>query len=292
MSGNALKRLGIGDLTQEPTAGVLVKLSPETFLQVKKQLQPILASVGDQGKWTTGGAGSWDPEHPFAAKGSVKIDSGDVDVFMDTTAIKQKLQLDATMKDADVRKVVASHMAKHFPTTQIGTNVHMGVPAGFEVDVPALGKSLPAYYQIDLMTMEHAHEIAKHHEHDYSVKDTPYKGVDQQLALASLVNTIPGELERTFQYHGFGGALKNRATGEVITRDIDKVAKIVLGPQATAADLGNVESILAKLPQGIDNPRMAQFKADMEKKRAQAVAESVKSGTPEWFRLLTQQLGI
>jgi hypothetical protein len=292
MSGNALKRLGIGDLTQEPTAGVLVKLTPETFMQVKKILQPILGEVGDQGVWTTGGAGSWDPDHPFAAKGTVKIDSGDVDVFMDTTAIKTHMKLDPAMKDADVRKVVAGEMAKYYPTTQIGTNVHMGVPAGYKIAVPALGKELPAYYQIDLMTMANAHAIAKHHEHDYSVKGTPYKGVDQQLALASLINTIPGEPERTFQYHGFGGALKNRATGEVITHDIDKIAKLVLGPQANASDLGNVESILAKLPQGIDNPRMAQFKADMEKKQAKAIAESVKSGSAEWFRALTSKLGV
>jgi hypothetical protein len=284
MSGNALKRLGIGDLTQEPTVGVLVKLSPKTFMEVKAQLQPLLASMGDTGRWTTGGAGSWDPEHPFAHKGSTKIDSGDVDVFMDTARIKQKLKLDPGADDKAVRVTLANHMAKHYPTTQIGKNVHLGIPAGFNVDVPALGKQLPAYYQVDLMTMEHAHEIAQHHEHDYSVKDTPYKGVDQQLALASLVNSIPGHPPRTFQYNGFGGALQKRDTGEVVTRNIGEIAKIVLGPQATPADLGNVESIIQAVG-GLTSPRLAQFRDDMAKKK-------LKEGSSDWFRAISNKLGI
>ena len=280
MSGNALKKLGIDDLANAPTKGVLVKLSPKTFLEVKQALQPFLASLGDPGKWTTGGAGSWDPEHPFAHKGTVKIESGDVDVFMDTDRIKQKLKLDPNMDDKEVRKIVAAHVGKHYPALQIGTNVHLGFPTGQEIE------GLPAYYQIDLMTMQHAHEIARHHEHDYSVKDTPYKGVDQQLALASLVNTIPGHPPRTFQYHGFGGALKNRATGEVVTRDIDKVAELVLGPGHSAQELGNVESIIAAVG-GIESPRLQQFRDDMAKKYPQ-----LKEGTVDWFKSIRSKLAI
>lgn len=291
MSGNALRKLGISSLDDvdfPPTKGVLVKLTPETFIKVKHGLQPTLAAVGDVGRWTTGGAGSWDPEHPFAHKGTFKIESGDVDVFMDTDKIKTKLRLDPKLDDKAVRKVLADHTAKHYPTLQIGTNVHLGYPAGYEVQVPSTGESLPAYYQIDLMTMQHAHDISQHHEHDYSVKDTPYKGVDQQLALASLVNTIPGHPPRTFQYHGFGGALKNRATGEVVTRNIAEIAKLVLGPQATPADLGNVESIISAVG-GLNSPRLAQFRDDMAKK--QAVAESFV-GTTDWFKLINRKLGI
>ena len=280
MSGNALKKLGIDTLDNNPTKGVLVRLTPQQFLQIKQGLQPVLDSVGDSGFWRAGGAGSFDPEHRFASKGTNKIDSGDVDVFMDTAKIKQKLNLDKDMDDAGVRKVLAAHMSKHYPTLQIGKNVHIGYPVGKEIE------GLPAYFQVDLMCMEHAHEIGRHHEHDYSVKDSPYGGQDQQFALSSLVNSIPGAAPKTYQYNGFGGALQNRATGEVITRDVDKVAEIVLGKGANADMLGNVESMIAAVG-GIDSPRLAQFRDDMAKKYPQ-----LKEGSVDWFKAIRSKLVI
>lgn len=284
MSGSALKKLGIDTLENNPTKGVLVRLSPQQFLEIKKQLQPVLAALGDKGVWTSGGAGSFDPEHRYAKKGTTKIDSGDVDVFLDTALIKQKLNLDPAMDDPAVRKVLGQHMAKNYPMNPIGKNVHIGYPVGKTIDTP--NGPLPAYFQVDLMTMAHAHEIAKHHEHDYSVKDSPYGGQDQQFALASLVNSIPGAAPNTYQYNGFGGALQNRATGEVITRDIDKVAEIVLGKGATADQLGNVESMIAAVG-GIDSPRLAQFRADMAKKYPQ-----LKEGSVDWFKAIRGKLAL
>lgn len=282
MSGNALKKLGIDDLANNPTKGVLVRLSPAQFLQVKQQLQPVLRSLGDSGFWRAGGAGSFDPEHRFAKKGTTKLDSGDVDVFVDTDLLKKKLGLDPQMDDGAVRKVLASHMSKHYPTLQIGKNVHIGFPMGQDIE------GLPAYFQIDLMTMSNAHEIGGHHEHDYSIKDSPYGGQDQQFALASLVNTIPGHPPKTFQYNGFGGALQDRATGKVITHNIDKVAEIVLGKGATADMLGNVESMIDAVG-GINSPRLEQFRADMAKKYPD---RNLKEGTVDWFKAIKQKLAI
>lgn len=280
MSGNALKKLGIDALANNPSNGVLVRLTKEQFLQIKQQLQPILSSLGDPGFWRSGGAGSFDPEHRFAKKGTTKLDSGDVDVFIDTNLIKGKLGLPKEADDKAVRVALAKFMSDKFPTTQIGKNVHIGLPTGQEVE------GLPAYFQVDLMTMQDAHEIGQHHEHDYSVKDTPYKGVDQQLAVSSLVNTIPGHPPKTFQYDGFGGALKNRATGEVITRNVDKIAEIILGKGATADDLGNAESIIAAVG-GIDSPRLAQFRDDMAKKYPE-----LKEGSADWFKSIRQKLAV
>ena len=280
MSGNALKKLGIDAAENNPEKGVLVRLSPQQFLQIKKQLQPILAELGDPGFWRSGGAGSFDPEHRYAKKGTTKIDSGDVDVFVDTDKIKAALGLSAEADDKAVRQALAKHMSAQFPTLQIGKNVHVGLPTGHEID------GLPTYFQVDLMTMKHAHDIGQHHEHDYSVKDTPYKGVDQQLALSSLVNSIPGHPPRTFQYDGFGGALKNRATGEVISHNIEEIAKLVLGPNATADDLGNAESIIAAVG-GVNSPRLAQFRDDMAKK-----GMNLAEGTVDWFKSIRAKLAI
>lgn len=282
MSGNALKKLGIDDLANKPEKGVLVRLSKEQFLQVKQQLQPVLASIGDAGFWRSGGAGSFDPEHRYASKGTNKIDSGDIDVFIDTDKIKAKLGVPPDSDDKLVRAALAKVMAKRYPTLQIGKNIHIGFPMGKDIE------GLPAYFQIDLMTMQHAHEIGQHHEHDYSVKDSPYGGQDQQFALASLVNTIPGAEPRTYQYNGFGGALQKRATGEVVTRNIDKIAEIVLGKGATADMLGNVESMIDAVG-GIDSPRLAQFRDDMAKKYPD---RQVKEGTVDWFKAIKQKIAI
>jgi hypothetical protein len=284
MSGSALKKLGIDALANNPEKGVLVRLSPKQYLEIKQQLQPVLAALGDSGFWRAGGAGSFDPEHRYAKKGTSKLDSGDVDVFMDTAGLKQKLKLDPDMDDPAVRKVLAQHMAKHYPTTSIGKNVHIGFPMGQDVDTP--NGPLPAYFQVDLMTMANAHEIGGHHEHDYSVKDSPYGGQDQQYALSSLVNSIPGHPPKTFQYNGFGGALQDRATGKVITQNIDKVAEIVLGKGANAEMLGNVESMIAAVG-GIDSPRLAQFRDDMAKKYPQ-----LKEGSVDWFKAIKEKLAI
>lgn len=280
MSGNALKKLGIDAAENNPEKGVLVRLSPQQFLEIKKQLQPILAELGDPGFWRSGGAGSFDPEHRYAKKGTTKIDSGDVDVFVDTDKIKPALGLPTDADDKAVRQALAKHMSAQFPTLQIGKNVHVGLPTGHEIN------GLPTYFQVDLMTMKHAHDIGQHHEHDYSVKDSPYKGVDQQLALSSLVNSIPGHPPRTFQYDGFGGALKNRATGEVISHNIEEIAKLVLGPNATADDLGNAESIIAAVG-GVQSPRLAQFRDDMAKKGI-----NLAEGTVDWFKSIRAKLAI
>jgi hypothetical protein len=280
MSGNALKKLGIDAAENNPEKGVLVRLSPQQFLEIKKQLQPILAELGDPGFWRSGGAGSFDPEHRYAKKGTTKIDSGDVDVFVDTDKIKPALGLPTDADDKAVRQALAKHMSAQFPTLQIGKNVHVGLPTGHEIN------GLPTYFQVDLMTMRHAHDIGQHHEHDYSVKDSPYKGVDQQLALSSLVNSIPGHPPRTFQYDGFGGALKNRATGEVISHNIEEIAKLVLGPNATADDLGNAESIIAAVG-GVQSPRLAQFRDDMAKKGI-----NLAEGTVDWFKSIRAKLAI
>lgn len=265
MSGNALKRLGICTSDQNPIVGVLVTLTPATFLQVKKQLLPILAAAGDSGVWTTGGAGSWDPDHPYFDKGTYKIESGDVDVWLDARHLCEPLGLPVASTEKNVRATLAARMSNHFPTTQIGINVHLAVPGGYDVLVSPTGNKLPAYYQVDLMTADYAHEIAQHHEHDYSIKNTPYKGKDQQLAMASLVNSIPGHADKTFMYHGMGGSLKNRATGELVTRNIDEIAKLLLGSNALASDLANVESIISAVQGGLSSYRLAQFVSDMKK---------------------------
>ena len=87
-----------------------------------------------------------------------------------------------------------------------------------------------------------------------------------------------------------GGALKNRVSGEVIERNVDKLAQFIFqDPKADQDWLATVDRILQHIPNGIDNPRLAQFKGDMMKKYPDRF---LAEGTADWFRSISTKLGI
>ena len=268
--------------------GIIVRIPREAYDNIVKQVQPVLDELGTKGHWTSGSAGSWHPSHPYYKMGSVKTTAGDIDIHISSKEIAPKLGLDANADDGQVRAAFAQHLKQSFDAvTQTGEQVHLGIPTGQEVDVPALGTSVPSYYQVDFPTTEHASSTVKHHEHDYA-KDYKWDGQDQQFALSSLANSVPNNLEKTFLYYGMGGSLKNRADGEVLERDIHKIAQRLFNdPNANQDWLATVDRILAHIPQGIDNPRLAQFKGDMQKKYPERF---LKEGSADWFRLISQKI--
>jgi len=270
--------------------GVIVRIPRESYDSIVQQVQPVLNALGTKGHWTSGSAGSWHQSHPYYKMGSVKKTAGDIDIHISSKEIAPKLGLDDTADDSQIRVALAQYLKQSFDSvTQTGEQVHLGIPAGYNVDVPALGAELPAYFQVDFPTTEHAASTVKHHEHDYA-KDYDWDGQDQQFALASLANSIPDHLEKSFLYYGMGGSLKSRANGEVIERDINKIAqRLFKDPQANQDWLATVDRILQHIPQGIDNPRLAQFKGDMMKKYPDRF---LKEGTVDWFKSIRAKLAI
>ena len=268
--------------------GIIVRIPRTAYDDLVKQIQPVLNNIGTNGHWTSGSAGSWHKSHPYYKAGSVKSTAGDIDIHISSKEIAPKLGLDASADDGKIRMALAQYLKKNFEAvTQTGEQVHLGIPSGKEIEVPALGASLPTYYQIDFPTTEHAASTVKHHEHEYD-KEYEWDGQDQQMALSSLANSVPNNLERTFLYYGMGGSLKNRANGEVIERDIHKIAQRLFNdPKANQDWLATVERILQHIPQGIDNPRLAQFKGDMMKKYPDRF---LKEGTADWFKSIRQKL--
>lgn len=277
-------------INPENVRGIIVRIPREKYDSIVKQVQPVLDDLGTKGHWTSGSAGSWHPSHPYYKMGSVKTTAGDIDIHISSKEIAPKLGLDDSADDGQIRVALANHLKQHFDAvTQTGEQVHLGIPSGDEVEVPALGTSLPTYYQVDFPTTEHAATTVKHHEHDYA-KDYEWDGQDQQFALASLANSVPEHLERTFLYYGMGGSLKNRANGEVIERDIHKIAqRLFNNPQANQDWLATVDRILQHIPNGIDNPRLAQFKGDMMKKYPERF---LKEGSADWFRHISQKIAL
>ena len=306
MSKNALKSVGIGtfdDASFTPTKGVIIDIPKADYPELKKQVQAYLHSLGDTGFWKAGGGGSFDPEHPDQVEidpatgkpyGTTKEVSGDIDVFMDSDLIKKKLGLDPKLSDVDVKSEVLAHTHKVYPSTKGGNGVHLAWPA------PGKTKGMPNYYQIDLMIMKNAHQIGEHHMHSYRHKNSPYKGVDQQLAMSSLINSHPDYEPKELQYHGFGGKVQHRATKQVLSpdnqdyTDIIHSAELALGPGATWRNISSVEDIIDWFSKegGINHPRLAQLKADLERKKAEMTKKKLKEGTADWFKHISQNLSI
>jgi hypothetical protein len=308
MSGYALEPVGLYGLEQlnadrlgqtakpkkqinpQNVRGIIIRIPKEAYDGLVQQIQPVLDELNTKGHWTSGSAGSWHPSHPYYKMGSVKTNAGDIDIHISSKEIAPKLGLAPDADDQNIRASFAKYLKQSFDfVTQTGEQVHTALPSGNEIDVPALGAKLPTFYQIDFPTTEHAATTVKHHEHDY-VKDYDWDGQDQQFALASLANTIPNNLEKAFLYYGMGGSLKSRANGEVLERDINKIAQRLFNdPQANQDWLATVDRILTHIPNGLENPRLAQFKGDMQKKYPDRF---LKEGTADWFANLRSKLNI
>lgn len=275
-------------LYPEKVQGVIVRIPREAYENIVATISPILSALGTEGHWTTGSAGSWNPKHPWFKLGSVKKDAGDIDVHVSAEAIRQKLKQPAGSDEKTIRAAFAEYLKGQFENvTQTGEQVHVAYPAGYNMYVEVLGKELPAYYQIDFPTTSHAETTYRHHEHEYA-QEYKWDGQDQQMAMSSLVNSMPGQPEKTHLYYGMGGALKHRGTGEVQERDIDAIAKRIFNDKNASQEwLATVDRILSHLQGGINNPRLAQFRADMQKKYPERF---VAEGTADWFKSIRQKI--
>ena len=73
-------------------------------------------------------------------------------------------------------------------------------------------------------------------------------------------------------WSGFQGLYSRNAEGkkdQLVTRNPDLVAKLLLNPKATRKDLGNVEHIVAAMTDdALKEKKMSAFRADMAKEKA------------------------
>ena len=170
--------------------------------------------------------------------------SGDFDVMTDENAVKEFFK---TQDPKEARRKLAEYFKNlGFTVAQSGVIVHVLVPVG-ETNV-----------QTDIMVTPQADTIAKFHIHDIPA-GSPYKGKNKVLAVAVLAK------KRGYMFSPWQGLYKRTPDGkkgEFVSNDVDTVAKVLLGNGATAADVGSVESILAKLPKDQANQLLTDLRAD------------------------------
>lgn len=156
--------------------------------------------------------------------------SGDLDVIVDQQAVMDYFDV-RTPKEA--KKMLADYISKKgFETAQSGVNVHVKAPVG------------NTSAQVDIMVIADAPQVAKFHTHNIP-DDSPYKGKHKQLLLAIIAKN-KGLMWSAWQ--GLFNRNDAGKKGELLSKNLDEIAKILLDKNASARDLSSVESILSALP--------------------------------------------
>jgi hypothetical protein len=246
------------------------RVNKEDFLTAKAALDPLLKKAGIVGGWTAGGAGSFDPEHPYGGGG--RDDSGDIDIMIDPTNLAERFPPDVEAYNAASKKPIgpkamASAMAdpakkakiemsasKWALATYMSENGFPTDPGTLTVEYGAGGKT----FSVDLLIRpRNSWEL---HTHDFSTDKTMRGGdlwTQMYPVLAKLasqktfIDPKTGEEKGNLQFSPDRG-LVDRDTNKVIAIDKNDIAKILLNPQATARDLASMTGIrnaLAKQPQ-------------------------------------------
>lgn len=170
--------------------------------------------------------------------------SGDLDVIVDENAVISFFN-SPDVKTA--KQQLADYInQKGFNTKVIGTNVHVQMPLGNES------------HQLDIMVVADAAKTAKFHTHEIP-QGSPYKGIHKQLAISKLAKS------KGLLWSAWKGLFKRNEqgkAGEFVTNDLNEIARVLLGNNRNAADLGSLESILAALPKDQADALMAELEQD------------------------------
>ena len=127
------------------------------------------------------------------------------------------------------------------------------------------------------MVVDNGTTAQKFHVHDLP-KGSLYKGVHKQIMMADLAKVkITDEHPNGMKWSAYKG-LVDRQTNELISSDLNQIAKILLNPKAKGADLGSVESIVKANPEA--QAIVDKYEADPEsawmKKKIPAPTETLE----------------
>lgn len=155
--------------------------------------------------------------------------SGDLDVIVDQQAVMNYFDV-ATAKDA--KKMLADFIRnKGFNVAQSGVNVHVQAPVN------------NTSAQVDIMVVDNAPAVAQFHTHKIP-NNSPYKGLHKQLALYHL-SKMKGYFWSAWQ--GLFDTNEQGKKNQLVTTELDQIAKILISKNADAKDLGSYEAISTAL---------------------------------------------
>lgn len=166
-----------------------------------------------------------------------KAVSHDVDIMLDNTAVEQ------WSKQADPRtaKSVLKQAIEQagLQCRLNGVSIHVRVPLGQN------------FVQADIMLVDDAADVSKYHQHDYASMGS-YSGADKHILLSSVAKAVHVRgAPYGLMWSPFQGLFTRDAEGkkaDLVTRDPNQIAKILLNPNATAKDIASIQSIITAIP--------------------------------------------
>jgi hypothetical protein len=169
--------------------------------------------------------------YPIGSAGKKEI-SSDIDALIDAAELM-------TVFPAKELKLSRKALEDYFKSkgllaARTGVSIHVGIPIGVTDKL----------VQVDLMAVENAAAAQPLHTHDYS--DDTMKGGTLHGMWADLANVSSVEGHPSLMMSPYKG-LVDRQTKELITNKKDEIAKIIIGPTATADDMGNSTKLLKAL---------------------------------------------
>ena len=169
--------------------------------------------------------------YPIGSAGKKDI-SSDMDVLIDAGELMSVFPAKELKLS---RKALEDYFKeKGLFAARTGVSVHVGVPTGEEGDIT----------QVDIMAVENAKDVVPLHTHDYT--DSSMKGGTLHAMWADLANLSSTPGHQSLMMSPYKG-LVDRQTKELITSDKDKIAKIIIGPDAKADDMANPSKLLQAL---------------------------------------------
>ena len=168
--------------------------------------------------------------------------SGDLDMIVDLADLQQAYKMPDEEAKVIRKKLRQQFDLAGFNTGQSGTSVHVEVPIGDNT------------HQIDIMVVANAETASKFHTHNIP-QGSKFKGVNKMITIAKLAK------EKGMKWSPYKG-LVNRDTNELISSNLEDIAKRLLGPNARGQDLGSVESILSALGKEAGDALLADLRDD------------------------------
>ena len=168
--------------------------------------------------------------------------SGDLDMIVDLADLQQAYK----MPDQEA-KVIRKKLRQQFDlagykTAQSGTSVHVEVPMADHT------------HQVDIMVVANAETASKFHTHNIP-DGSKFKGVNKMITIAKLAK------DAGMKWSPYKG-LVNRETDELISSNLDDIAKRLIGPNSTGKDLGSVEAIISALGKEKGDALLADLRSD------------------------------
>ena len=171
--------------------------------------------------------------YPIGSAGKKEV-SSDIDALIDAQELMSKFPAKELKLS---RKGLEDYFKnKGYPAARTGVSIHVGVPTGIGDEI----------VQVDLMAVENAKQVQPLHTHDYT--DPTMKGGTLHGMWADLANLSSVKNHKSLMMSPYKGLL-DRDTKELIAYDKDQIAKIIIGPNASASDMGNPTKLLKALEQ-------------------------------------------